>query len=622
MTETKVRSEKIRTLYRHTKPVLVTNTLNAGIVAAMLWNSAPEAQIVAWFAAMCSVVAVRASLSQRFYRAQPNHVELRRWGTKFAVGSAVAGTLWGVAGYALLAHSTATSQLLVTFVIAGMCAAASGSIASHMPAFLWFALPALTGLALRMIHFGDTTHLVMAAMLGVYALGLTAVARVNSRVLSESYTLRFENERLVAEIAAAHEQLELTNRTLEQRITERTEALHAQSETLRNAQRIQAVGRLAGGVAHDFNNLLTVILANVSELISERRARRESVALMEIREAATKGADRVRQLMMFSRRQPTASQKLDLNAVVRTLEKSLRRCFPEPHTLHLDLQAQEVPLRLDLTQLEQIITNLVTNARDAVSKGGIVSIATSTINLTEPTEVLDPGRYALLTVTDNGTGMDAETQQFMFDPFFTTKNVGKGTGLGLSTVYGIVQQYGGDIQVISKVNQGTCFRIYLPAVPASARAEESSFPTLRISETASLASNGGGETVLLVEDEPIVRNVARRILNREGFRVLTAESGERALLVSAGYAGNIDLLVTDVIMSGIEGPRLAEQLRMSRPGIRTLFMSGYSRDLAIPQNDPELRAMFLAKPFTNESLITKVRELLAVSGRNVHVPAA
>jgi signal transduction histidine kinase/ActR/RegA family two-component response regulator len=505
-----------------------------------------------------------------------------------------------------------------------MCAAAAGTTATLLPAFLSFTLPALVALSLRMVQFGDSTHSLMAAMILLYAVALSAVARVNSRVLSEAFTLRFDNERLIAEINLARGRLEETNRSLEQRVSERTEALRAQSETLRNAQRMEAVGRLAGGVAHDFNNLLTIILADLSDLERHRDpTAHATIAFEEMQEAATKGAELVRQLLMFSRRQRTVLETLDLNTVVRAMDKLLSRLLGERLTLELVLQEAPVLVRGDPTQIEQVIVNLVTNARDAMTNGGVVRVETSTVNLTQPTAVLDAGRYALLTVSDTGSGMDSETRQLIFDPFFTTKDVGKGTGLGLATVYGIVQQCGGDIQVTSEVNRGSTFRIYLPPAGASAPGAE---VASRIVKTTSVSPepppNHALTTILLVEDEPTVRNVARRILSHEGFRVLAAESAERALVLSAEHDGVIDVLVTDVVMSGMGGPQLAERLRAARPGIRTLFMSGYSRNQSIPNDNPAGGAIFLAKPFTSETLLAKVTELLAVPAQAVRSPAA
>jgi two-component system, cell cycle sensor histidine kinase and response regulator CckA len=624
MIEVDVRSEKIRTLYRQTTPVVVTNILNAIIVGAVLWNVAPKAQILGWVAAIGCVAVARAVVSRSYHRVVPPHSRADLWGRRFVVGSAATGVLWGAAAYALLAHSSAPSQLLVTFVIGGMSAAAAGTTASHLPAFLAYVLPALSGLSLRMIQFGDSAHTVMAALLVIYAVALSVVARMSNRVLTEAFTLRFENARLIADITIARERLEETNCTLERRVTERTETLRLQSETLRNAQRMESVGRLAGGVAHDFNNLLTIILANVSDIIGRQHSRDPSTrALNEVRDAATKGADLVRQLLMFSRQQRTTPETLDLNNVVRAMDKLLCRLLGEPLTLKLILQASPLLVRVDPTQLDQVIVNLVTNARDAMISGGVVTIETSTVNLTEPIEALDAGSYALLTVSDTGNGMDFETQQLIFDPFFTTKDVGKGTGLGLATVYGIVKQCGGYVRVTSEINRGSSFRIYLPPAGISTLKVEGEPNAVKLSGAVTdPPPDKHAITVLLVEDEPTVRNVTRRILRHEGFRVLTAESAERALRVSAEHSESIDLLVTDVVMSGMGGLQLAEQLRAARPGMRTLFMSGYSRNQTIPQDDLAGGAMFLAKPFTNDSLIAKVAELLGATESRMHAPTA
>ena len=559
MIQAVVRSEKIRTLYRQTTPVLVTNALNSFIVGAVVWSSTPKARVIGWVAAMWMVALGRAALARSYLRVAPPLTDADRWGWRFAVGSAVTGVLWGIAGYSLLAHASASSQLLVASVIGGMCAAAAATTTSYVPAFLAFSLPALAGLSLRMIQFGNAAHSIMALMMVIYAVGLTAVARVNNRALTEAFTLRFENERLVEEITVAQERLEQTNRTLEQRVTERTEALRVQSEALRDAQRMESVGRLAGGVAHDFNNLLTIILANLTDMTSQRGISTHSaIALGEMRAAATKGADLVRQLLMFSRRQRTRPETLDLNAVVRAMENLLCHLLGNQSTLELALQQSPLLVRVDPTQIEQVIINLVSNARDAMASGGVVTIETNTVHLNETTDALEAGSYASLTVSDTGSGIDSETQQLIFDPFFTTKDVGKGTGLGLATVYGIVQQCRGNIRVISEVNRGSSFRIYLPPAGAAPLNGKIECRKLEIAGAGSIPpANNGAVTVLLVEDEPTVRNVVRRILKREGFRVLTADSAERALVISAKQSYAIDLLVTDVVMSGMGGPQLA-----------------------------------------------------------------
>jgi CheY-like chemotaxis protein len=321
---------------------------------------------------------------------------------------------------------------------------------------------------------------------------------------------------------------------------------------------------------------------------------------------------------MFSRRQRTIPQLLDVNTVLRSIEQLLNRVVGT-HALRLDLDTSELPVRIDPALLKQVVINLVTNARDAITQEGSITIGTSAVDLAESDDALEPGKYVMLTVTDTGTGMDSETQQLIFDPFFTTKDVDKGTGLGLATVYGIVQQCGGDVRVTSQVNQGSCFRVYLPQSRNTACSGEPDVAAVHASGTPS--PNVSAATILLVEDEPIVRKVAKRILSRAGFRVFTAESGEQALRISAERREHIDVLVTDVVMPGMGGGLLAEQMRIARPTIRTLFMSGYSRDQTIPQDDPVRGTMFLAKPFTNESLVTRVKELLTVRV-GVHTSAA
>jgi len=624
MVEVSVRSERIRTLYRQTTPVLITNCLNSIIVGAALWGSAPRSLLSVWVIAMCAVALGRAGLARAYVQSGRLPPNAGAWGARFATGSAIAGLLWGGAGYVLLANASSLSQLLVTFMIGGMCAAAAGTTASYLPAFLAFSLPALIALSARMIQFGDSIHVVMAVVLLIYAVALSAVARMNGRVLAEAFTLRFENERLIGELTTAQTQLEESNRNLEQRVSERAEALRVQSETLRNAQRMESVGRLAGGVAHDFNNLLTIILANLSDINPSRdSAAQTTSALNEVREAATKGADLVRQLLMFSRQQRTLPEILDLNTVARTMDRSLRELLGGRRTLVLDLQNSPVLVRADPTQIEQVLLNLVSNARDATTSEGVIRIETCTLDLTEPSEVLEAGPFATLAISDTGTGMDTDTQQLIFDPFYTTKGVGKGTGLGLATVYGIVQSCAGEIRVDSQVNCGSTFRIYLPLARSSTVKTDGEARSLALAQPPSQPTTGETAiTVLLVEDEPMVRNVTRRILSREGFRVLTAESAERALAVSARHGDVIDLLITDVIMAGISGPQLAQQLHQSRPRIRTLFMSGYSRDQLIPSDNLASGNLFLAKPFTKESLLTKVTELLAEVTRNVHTPAA
>jgi signal transduction histidine kinase/CheY-like chemotaxis protein len=604
-----IQGEQIRTLYRQTGTVLIANCVNALIVSALLWTSTSHALLLGWLAVMALLTLGRVVLARSYRRADPAPGEARAWGRRYVLGSALAGVLWGAAGFFFLRDASPVSQLLLVFFVGGMCSAAAGTLAAYLPAFVAFITPALAALALRVALFGDSLHQVVAGVILLYGAGLFAVARVNHRALVEAFALRYENAELVASLSRAQRSLEQNNRTLEQRVAERGEALRQQTEALRDAQRLEAVGRLAGGVAHDFNNLLTIILANVSDLLErERLDARTRAALHEMHDAGSKGADLVRQLLTFSRRQRAAPETLDLNRTLRGMDRLLLRLLGERISLKLQLQAEPLFVHIDPTQMEQVIVNLITNARDAMVGGGVIHVETATLELQEPRWASAAGTYALLRVSDTGVGMDGETRQHIFEPFFTTKEVGKGTGLGLSTAYGIVEQGGGHIEVSSEPGSGSSFSVYLPcAAPPLERVGAA--PRL-VSGFRAITRAPGRASVLLVEDEPTVRSVTRRILERAGHQVRTAPNAELALEIAADPSEPIDLVVTDVVMAGMDGPSLAERLRAERPDLKTLFISGYSHDHVLPRDVPRSIG-FLAKPFTHDALLAKVTELLA-----------
>jgi len=378
-------------------------------------------------------------------------------------------------------------------------------------------------------------------------------------------------------------------------------------EQLRQAQKMEAVGRLAGGVAHDFNNLLTAILGSTELLLGGlpgANPLREDAE--EIRRAAERAAALTRQLLAYSRRQVLKPEPLNLNTVVAEMDRLLRRLIGEDVVLVTALAPDLGTVRADPGQIEQVIVNLALNARDAMPQGGRLSVATTNIEL-DPAYVGDhagakAGPFVLLTVTDTGTGMDPETTAHLFEPFFTTKEVGKGTGLGLATVYGIVKQSGGYITVYSEPGQGTSFKIYLPRVP-----EASPVPK---GPTAPRESTRGTETILVVEDEPAVRSLSRRALEGSGYTVLAAATGADALELAERHDGPIDLLVTDVVMPGMSGRELAEQLAPRRPGLRVLYMSGYPGDAVVQRGGLAAGVAFLQKPFTPDGLARQVRAVL------------
>ena len=378
-------------------------------------------------------------------------------------------------------------------------------------------------------------------------------------------------------------------------------------EQFRQAQKMEAVGQLAGGIAHDFNNILTAILGTCQLLEREMPGETRSLQdVREIRKAALRAADLTRQLLAYSRRQVLAPKVLDLNVVVSGLDTMLRRVLGEDVELITTLATGLGMVRADPGQIEQVILNLVVNARDAMPEGGRLTIATSNLKL-DATAALDlpgaaPGAYVALEVTDSGTGMPPEVRGHLFEPFFTTKEVGKGTGLGLATVYGIVKQSSGFISVTTEVGQGTSFRIHLPRVAAEASraAPQPSAP----------GPLSGTETVLLAEDEDAVRQLCQRSLEREGYTVLAAVDGREALSRGEQHHGIIHLLVTDVVMPGIGGRELAQRLCRLRPGLRVLFMSGYPGEAVVQPGGMAAGVPFLQKPFMPEELVRKAREVL------------
>jgi two-component system cell cycle sensor histidine kinase/response regulator CckA len=376
---------------------------------------------------------------------------------------------------------------------------------------------------------------------------------------------------------------------------------------LRQAQKLEAVGRLAGGVAHDFSNLLTVIGGYSDLLLSDldpgNPLHRHAAA---INHAAARGTALTRQLLVFSRRQVLQRTVLDLNAVVTETGKMLQRLIGEDIALVTTLDPALGRVNADPGRLEQVILNLAVNARDAMPQGGRLTLETANVELGEAEAHRQvgviPGRYVRLAVRDTGIGMDAATQSHLFEPFFTTKEPGKGTGLGLATVYGIVTQSGGHIEVDSTPGRGTTFQIYLPRFEEGREVAEPA--------AAPPASLQGLETVLLVEDEMEVRGVAQELLQSAGYTVLAASDGEEAVRLCAQHAGPIHLLLTDVVMPGMSGPALASRLAAMRPAMKVMYMSGYLEEAIVRPDLLDPGTVFLPKPFTLETLVRKVRESL------------
>jgi CheY-like chemotaxis protein len=370
---------------------------------------------------------------------------------------------------------------------------------------------------------------------------------------------------------------------------------------------MEAIGRLAGGVAHDFNNLLSVIISYSGLLASELRPEdpmREDLG--EIRKAGERAAALTRQLLAFSRQQVLAPEVIDLNQVVSGMRKMLTSLASEDVQLVIDVDPQLGKVLADPGQVEQVIVNLIVNARDSMPGGGTLTLRTANVELDEAFcrehPGLSPGPHVLLTVKDTGMGMDEATRARAFEPFFTTKEVGKGTGLGLSTVLGIVQQSGGGIALDTRPGEGTTVRIYLP------RCAEEHAPA-EMADTAPTERHGS-ETILVVEDEEPVRTLAVTVLRRQGYQVVEARNAEEALRISEQHGGPIHLLLTDVVMPRMSGRHLAERLAPQRPEMKILYISGHTDDAVVQRGVRLAEVSFLQKPLTPENLLRKVGVVL------------
>ena len=486
--------------------------------------------------------------------------------------------------------------------------AADGTIASLNPAFetiTGWPRAEWIGKSIGPIIHAQDLPLAMEIFQCVFLHGETPPV-FELRVLSKSgdylvgeftVTPQRQNERVVSALGIARD-------VTERKRTE--EALRLTEEQLLQAQKMEAVGKLAGGIAHDFNNLLTII-TGYSQLIIKGLNQRDPLCseIEEIKKAGERAASLTQQLLAFSRRQVLMPKVLDLNAIVATMEGMLQRLLGEDIHLVTALDPALGPVKADPGQLEQVIMNLVVNARDAMPQGGKLIVETETVEIKDlyhHGQVVVPGRYAMLAVSDTGCGMDAATQSHLFEPFFTTKGQGKGTGLGLSTVYGIVRQSGGYVFVYSELGQGSAFKIYLPRVYDTVE-------TVEIGTTLAGLPHGT-ETVLLVEDEPGVRTLLRDTLRLHGYTVLEARHGIEALLIGTQHTGLIHLLLTDVVMPQMGGREVADRLVPARPSLKVLYMSGYTENAVVHRGVLDPGTAFLQKPFTPDLLVCKVREVL------------
>jgi two-component system, cell cycle sensor histidine kinase and response regulator CckA len=381
-------------------------------------------------------------------------------------------------------------------------------------------------------------------------------------------------------------------------------------------QKMEAIGQLAGGIAHDFNNIVTAILGNVDLMRLQLKRQPVPVDSLaadvdQIERAGERAMALTRQLLTFSRRQVIRPQVVDLKCLLADMEKMLARLIREDIELRMVTAGDIPPVRIDAGQFEQVIVNLVVNARDAMPDGGKLVVEASSIGLDAAYVATHPeaheGPHVMIAVSDTGHGMDKRTLERAFEPFFTTKAPGQGTGLGLATVYGIVKQFGGHASAYSEPGVGTVFKVYLPAAAETA-------PDMHPPSKAADSAGGGSETILLCEDDDAIRDMICRILGAKGYQVLSCDSPQAGIELVQGYQEPIHLLITDVVMAGMNGPELAEQLQRNRPELSVIYVSGYTSDVVAYHGMLEEGVAFLPKPFTSEALLSKVRDVLDAAG--------
>ncbi len=638
-----IRAEQIRLLYANAPFGLVATVLNVILLACIQWQVIAPSVILFWLALMLALVVLRAGLIWYFQRFSPASQAMGRWGTLFGLGAVLAGIGWGGAGVWLFPNASIPHQTFLTFVLGGMIAGAVGLLSARMSVFMSFACPAAVPIIVRFVAQGDAMSRTMGGMAALFTIVMIFTAwKLHCSILA-SLHLRFDNADLIASVTAEKERVEHLNQELTAEITERTRAedalraaqealevrvqertvalvtaleqLQAEmgerqrlAEQLRQAQTMEAVGQLAGGVAHDFNNMLAVIIGYtelaLGDMPSSNSARRY---LNEVLKAGQHAKTLVQQILTFSHRTERVYTTIQISLLLQESLTLLRASLPSTIEIRQNIDAAAGAVFADATQLHQVVINLCTNAEFAMRQtGGILEVCLEAVEvdttLTVQHPTLHPGPYVRLTVRDTGHGIAPDVMERMYDPFFTTKAVGEGTGIGLSVVHGIVLNHGGTIMVESRVGEGTTFTIYLPRIeqPVAAAGEaEEPIPH-------------GRERILFVDDEAALVDLGHIVLTRLGYDVAAYTSSEEALAAFQASPHHFDLVITDYTMPHITGEALTRTLRSLRADIPIILGTGFSHTMDAEKAKALGIDAFLMKPWTARDLARNVAQVLAL----------
>jgi signal transduction histidine kinase len=577
-----IHAKQVGTVFRQMPIALAVNFVNAALTAIVLALFATRLFPLLFFVSVAFVTVGRLIVWQRYRRAPVQAENAHYWSRLATVGSLLTGLCWGIGGALLIPVIPMLGKVFLTTVIGGMCAGAVVVSASHLPALLAFVLSASLPMAVRFFAEGSPADTALGAMAVVFATALALAGKHLSQTFAEAMQLRFE--------------LNEANLRLRAEMTEH----QATEEALRQAQKLEVIGRLTGGIAHDFNNLMTVVIGNLV-LASERTGETSAAAplLRAALHAAERGARLIQHLLAFARKQRLDPRSLDLAGLVSGIEELLRQTLGPEIRLVVSTDPDLALAHVDANQLELAILNLTINARDAMPEGGTVHIALENRHTgCESPPELASGDYVVLSISDNGTGMDEATLAQAFDPFFTTKEVGSGSGLGLPMVQGFTVQSGGTARIRSKLGEGTTVELWLPRADERPAGETSDPPRLEIPR--------GAASVLVCDDDADVRRLLSEFLRSIGYTVHEASSGEAAIRILES-GDQVDLLIIDYTMPGINGLETIQQARLRRPDLRHLLITGRASDLS----GNAVGVGLLRKPFAPDELAQRVADALA-----------